>query len=70
MSRQPPPLMDLNERPQQFLYVVPDIPQKPDELEFPLGYPGVDGIPKKMPRGRKFPFANRVGLVAHEQRYP
>ena len=54
MSRQPPPLMDLTERPQQFLYVVPDIPQKPDELEFPLGYAGENGIPQKMPRGASF----------------
>jgi len=54
MSRQTPPLMDLNECPQQFLYVVPDIPQKPDDLEFLLGYPGVDGIPRKMPRGASF----------------
>ena len=54
MSRQPPPLMDLNERPQQRYYIVPDIPQKPDELEFPLGYAGENGIPQKMPRGASF----------------
>ena len=54
MFKQPPPLMDLNECPQQFLYVVPDIPQKPDDLEILLGCPGVDGIPQKMPRGASF----------------
>ena len=54
MSKQPPPVMHPTGIPQQRLYVVPGLPEKPDDLELLLGYPGVDGIPKKMPRGASF----------------
>ena len=64
MFKQPPPVMHPTGIPQQRLYVVPGLPEKPDDLELLLGYPGVDGIPKKMPRGASFLLQTRVGVVA------
>jgi hypothetical protein len=54
MSKQPNPLMDLKELPQQRVYIVPDLPLEPESLQSNFGQAGSNGVPKKMPRGASF----------------
>ena len=54
MAIHPYPVMSPNQIPQQRLYVVPDLTEKPEELEFLKGEPGIDAIPKKIPRRASF----------------
>jgi len=54
MAIHPYPVMSPTQIPQQRLYVVPDLTEKPEELEFLKGEPGIDAIPKKIPRRASF----------------
>jgi hypothetical protein len=54
MSKQPNPLMDLKEIPQQRIYIVPNLPLESESLRSSLGQAGSNGVPKKMPRGASF----------------
>ena len=54
MSKQPNPLMDLKEIPQQQIYMVPELPLEPKNLQSTLGQAGSNGVPNKMPRGASF----------------
>ena len=54
MTIQPYPVMHPIQIPQQRLYAVSELTTKPDDLEFLEGEPGIDGIPKKIPRRASF----------------
>ena len=54
MTIHPYPVMQSTQIPQQRLYAVPDLTEKPEGLEFLEGEPGIDGIPKKIPRRASF----------------
>ena len=54
MTKQPGPLMDFNDQPQQRLYAVPDIPYELFDEKIEFREVGNSGVPKKIPSRAKF----------------
>ena len=54
MTKQPGPLMDFNDQPQQRLYAVPDIPYELFDEKIEFREVGHSGVPKKIPSRAKF----------------
>lgn len=69
MTKQPGPLMDVTNLPQQRLYSVPEIPRHLFGTKVEIAEAGDPGVPKKIPRGAWFilqvewawsPMSNRI----------
>ena len=54
MTKQPGPLMDFNDQPQQRLYAVPDIPCELFDEKIEFREVGDLSVPKKIPSRAKF----------------
>lgn len=53
MTKQPGPLMDVTNLPQQRLYSVPEIPDHLFGTKVEIAEAGDPGVPKKIPRGAR-----------------